>query len=334
MRLCAVFGTALALGLLCSPAFSQMGPPSGSNGYPSAETHIGRDNMTQEQFNQLQEYADRARRLTKDDKAKGKTLADLLAEDKATAEALAASMPLSCKVNEAMMVAQGPDTIDGKSVDTRTFEVTCANGMGYFLISVEPGKPYGFSCLAAEATHLADVAAGRPPGTVCQLPANANLKAMLGSVMSHAGVTCTVKDHRWTGQSIATNTEFNEIVCEGGAGYMLVTALPGSAAPVRAVSCHDSAMQGLPCKLSDNGVQLVTLQTFKDALAQHQIACDAGDQDIHVFGKENVKKRYVVQFRCAQNGTTLVAFIPLEGATAPFEAIDCQAAAKRGFKCQ
>jgi hypothetical protein len=333
MRLCAVFGAALALGLLCSPAFSQMSPPPGTTGDLSAGNHMGRNSMTQDQFNQLQEYADRARRLTKDDKAKGKTLADLLAEDKANAEALTASMPLSCQVNDAILAAQGPDTIDGKSVDTKTFEAACANGMGYFLISVEPGKPYGFSCLAAEATRLADVAAGRRQGAVCQLPANANLKAMLGSVMSHAGVTCTVKDHRWTGQNLATNTEFNEIVCEGGTGYMLVTALPGSTAAVRAVSCHDSAMQGLPCKLSDNGMQLVTLQTFKDALAQHQIACDAGDKDIHVFGKENIKKRYVVQFRCTQNGTSLVAFIPLQGATAPFEAIDCQAAEKRGFKC-
>jgi hypothetical protein len=134
--------------------------------------------------------------------------------------------------------------------------------------------------------------------------------------LSHAGVTCTVKDHRWTGRNLATNTEFNEVVCEGGAGYMLATALPGSTAPIRAVSCHDSAMQNLPCKLSDN-VVLVTLRTFKDTLAQHQIACDAGDKDIRVFGQENIKKQYVVQFRCAQNGTSLVAFIPLQGATAP-----------------
>jgi len=100
------------------------------------------------------------------------------------------------------------------------------------------------------------------------------------------------------------------------------------------VSCHDAAMQGVPCKLTKTGEPVVTLQDFKDALAKHHIACEAGEKDIHVFGKENVQKRYVVQFHCRQNDKSLVAFIPLADSTTPFEAIDCKAAAKRGFKCR
>ena len=49
--------------------------------------HMGQNNMTQDQFNQMADYADTAKRLTKEDKAKGKTIADLLAEDKAAATA-------------------------------------------------------------------------------------------------------------------------------------------------------------------------------------------------------------------------------------------------------
>jgi hypothetical protein len=335
-----VFAAAGIVACACwSPVFAQAtGPGGGGMGTPGGQpmgNHMGQNNMTQEQFNQVQEYADQAKRLTKEDKAKGKTLADLLAEDKAAAAAMTATMPLSCQVDEAMLAAQGPETIDGKTVNTKTYEAACANGMGYFLTALDPGKPFGMSCFAADATHAADVAAGRPPGTTCQLPPNADLNAMATAVLSHAGTSCTVKAHRWVGQNSATNTEFDEMACADGTGYMVALALPGSAAPVRVTTCHDSAMRGLPCKLSDNGVPVLTLQTFKDALAQHNIACNANSEgDMHFFGQETGPKRYVVEFRCAQAPGGLVAFIPLNGNRAPFETLDCKAAAKKySVKC-
>lgn len=139
-QIVALGAAVLAFALLGSPALAQ-GGPSGvmSTGEPITN-HMGQNNMTQEQFNQLSEYADRAKRLTKEDKAKGKTLKDLLAEDTANATALVKSMPLSCEVTEAVLAAEGPKTTDGKTVDTKTYEAACANGMGYFLISQEPGR--------------------------------------------------------------------------------------------------------------------------------------------------------------------------------------------------
>jgi len=296
-------------------------------------SQMGHGTMTQEQFNQLQDYADLAHRLTKEDKAKGRTLDDLLAQDKVDAAALVATMPFSCNVASAILAAEGPETMDGKAVDTKTYEVACADGMGYFLVSQTPGSPYGISCFAADAAHAADVAAGRKPGTVCALPANTNINAMATQMMTRAGTPCAVMNHQWHGQSSATSTEFDEVKCGDDAGYMLAVALPGSKAGVRVSTCHEAAMQGLPCKLSDNGAAVISLQVFKDALGQHKIVCDAGAQDMHVFGQETVQKRYVVEFRCPQRPAGLVAFIPVEGNRAPFEAIDCATAARRRVMC-
>jgi hypothetical protein len=298
--------------------------------------HIPQGLMSQDQFNQMQEYADRAKRLSKDDKAKGKTLADVLAEDKAIVTTLVTTMPLNCEVVDAIRVAQGPETVNGKTVETKTYETSCANGMGYFLVTQEPEKPYGFSCLAVDATRQADIKAGRKPTTICSLPANLDMKRMGATLLSKAGVTCAIKDYRYIGLNAANHTEFDEFACDDGKGYITIAGLPGAAIPVHVETCNQSALKGLACKLSDNGPLPValSLKTFRDALAQQKIACDATDQTTRVIGQENAKKRYVVEFQCAQQPKGLIAYIPLAGtALAPFEAIDCKTAAKRGAIC-
>ena len=90
----------------------------------------------------------------------------------------------------------------------------------------------------------------------------------------------------------------------------------------------------MACKFSDNGT-VVTVQTFRDALAAHNVSCNASDDGIKALGQENAKKRYVVEFLCpAQRPNGLVAFIPLAGSTAPFEVTDCAGALKKtGATC-
>jgi hypothetical protein len=330
-------GLAMALAATSASAQSQgsdnNGGQPGVGGSSVTAGHAGPGNITPEQFNQLQDYANMSKRLNKGDADKGKTVDDLMKEDKAAATALTTSMPLSCQVDKAILAAQGPETVDGKTIQTTTYETVCSNGMGYFLISRESGTSSGISCFAADAVRLADVAAGRKPSPYCGLPELADVKVVATNVMTRAGTACIVRDYRWVGQNNAAHTEFDEVACTDNKGYILAIALPGSAAPVRISTCHDSAMRGLPCKLSDNGGAIVTKQVFKDALQKHAIACDAGEKDIHVFGQENVQKRYVVEFKCAQRPAGLVSYIPLAEAKAPFEVIDCAVAAKRGVKC-
>lgn len=330
---------AAGLGLLLSATGISAQTPGSSGGAPGSGSttvqpggQFGRT-MSAEDFNKLQDYAIQSKRLTAGEN-KGKTIEQLLAEDKAAATALTAKMPLACQVEKAMLAAEGPETVDGKTINTKTYETACANGMGYFLTERDAGAPSGVSCLAADTLRQEDVKAGRKPGIVCQMPEIADAKALLTNVITRAGTACTVSDYRWAGQSSASHTEFDEVVCSDKKGYMLAIALPGSATPVRVSTCHDSAMRGLPCKLSDNGGEIITVQTFKDALQKRGVACDAGDKDVRVIGRENVQKRFVVEFRCSQQPAGLVAYIPLDDSKAPFEALNCAAAVKRGVACK
>lgn len=335
-RLLLAASLGLALATLPAPA-QQSGPNGGGGGMgggtvgPGAQ--MGSRSLTSDQFNQLQDYADLSKRLSKDDKAKGKTVEDLMREDKEAAIAIAAAMPLGCQVDTAILAAQGPDTVAGKTIDTKTFETACSNGVGYFLTSRETLTATGLSCFAADAARASDIAAGRRPGPSCGLPGLADVKAMATTIMTKAGTPCTVRDTRWLGPNTVSHVEFNEIACSDNTGYILTLALPGSTAPVRVMSCHDSNARGLPCKLSDNGGEALTVQTFLNALKQRSIACDAGEHDVVIRGQETNLKRFVVEFKCSQHPQGLVAYVPLNGVKAPFEAVDCATAAKRGVKC-
>jgi hypothetical protein len=320
------------------PAIAQTpggGGPSGpgvGGSTVQAGGQMGRDVISAEDFNKLQDYADMSKRLN-GEQNKGKTVEDLMKEDKEAATQLAGSMTFSCQVEKAILAAQGPETIDGKTIQTKTYETVCANGMGYFLTSRDAAHTSGITCFAADTSRQADQAAGRKPGPVCALPELADPKAMATTIMTRVGTPCTVRDWRWLGQSSASHTEFDEVACTDDRGFILSVALPGSAAPVRVATCRESALRGLPCKLSDNGGEIVTVATFRDALKQRGLACDAGNKDIHLFGQENIQKRFVVEFKCSQHPQGLVTYIPLNGVKAPFEAMDCTTAAKRGVKC-
>jgi hypothetical protein len=92
-------------------------------------------------------------------------------------------------------------------------------------------------------------------------------------------------------------------------------------------------LQGIPCKLSDNGVLPATDRDFKNALIQHNVRCDAAE--VRSIGREAIQKRHVVEFFCPQQQPAgLVAFIPLNGNSAKFETVDCVEAAKRGVVCK
>jgi hypothetical protein len=309
------------------------GPPASANPSASGSGPFSK-NLSQTEINNLSDYVDKSRRLTK------KSTPEDSAKDKVDAAGAAASIQLPCVVSDGVAVAASQATgAGGKIVDTTTYEVSCSNGMGYLLVSRTPDKPVGLSCFAAEAVHADQEAQGRKDALTCSLPANADLKAMAASVASHTGKQCTARGFAWIGQSSAKQMDYSEVACEGGKGFVLATAMPGATSEPVVISCADAAARGIKCTLSDGGTAQsgqtaprLTLQTFKDALAQHNVACEASTA--RVIGQENIQKRYVVEFSCARQPTGLVAFIPLEGNTSSFETLNCADAAKRGITCQ
>jgi hypothetical protein len=250
--------------------------------------------------------------------AHGKSLAELLAEDRAAAIALTNTAKLPCNVANALLVA-----MDDKA-HTKTFEVACDSGAGYFLVQADPpGNPSGFTCFAADAARQADIAAHREPAIACSLPENSSTATITASILTRVAKVCTIRETKWRG--LSATTDYLELSCREGPGYLVQSPLPGSSMPLRVQSCAEAAASGVPCRLAGNDT---TRLTFQAVLAQYKVACDA--QSVRVIGHETLKRRQVVEFLCPQQQPKgLVAFVPAEGSSEPFEVFDCPAAAAK-----
>ena len=261
------------------------------------------------------------------------TSARQLAQAKQESERIITAISLSCKPTDAERIGHGKSVVNGKRVEVNMFEVACSNGMGYLLASLGSEKPMAMSCFAADATHADSVSKGEKSDLYCQLAANKDVKLMAAALMTTSGTACNVNGLRWFGMNASTQTEYTEVTCGDGNGYLLRTAQTEPAAQVSVMNCQEAAKQGLRCHLTDVGTAAVpvTMQTLRDALKENGVTCEP--TQIHLIGRETVSKRYVVEMQCPDKPGGVVAFIPLGGNTKQFETLDCSAAIERHVLC-
>jgi hypothetical protein len=242
------------------------------------------------------------------------------------------ALSLSCKPTDAERIGHGKAAVNGKRVEVVAYEVACSNGMGYLLASLGTEMPIAVSCFAAAATRADSIARGEKSDVYCQLAANKDVKAMAASLLTATGTNCTVNDLRWFGLAAATHTEYTEVQCGDGSGYLLRAQQVEPAAQITAVSCREAAQQGMKCHLTDGGPVPVpvTMQRFRDALKEGGVSCEPAQ--MRLVGRETVSRRYVVEMQCPDM-PELVAFIPLEDNTKKFETLDCTAAMQRNIVC-
>ncbi len=247
---------------------------------------------------------------------------------------LISALQLSCELSDAALVGRGNVKTDGKTIEVKAYEVACSNRMGYILVSQGSQRPTATSCFAADAQHTAGAAKGENSDLYCQLALNKDAKAMAASLMTTAGTTCAVSDVRWFGQSASSQTDYSEVACADGAGFLLKIPQTGPSASISVMSCREAAKQGLNCRLTDGGPVSVpvTMQTFRDALKQNDVKCEP--VHMRMIGRESVAKRYVVEVQCQDQPNGLVAFIPAAGNTGKFETLDCGAAIERQIRCE
>jgi hypothetical protein len=266
----------------------------------------------------------------------------VLARAKAKAQSvpLLQSLQIPCEVSDAKLVVAGTSRpkAGGKEVETRVYEVACSSAMGYLLETQGTDQPVAISCLSAEEARLADVAKAREPSFFCKLPDNKDVNGMVAAMIAaDAGAACEVRTLQLFGRSASTRSDYTEVACMDGKGYMLRTAQAGSPAKNIAMSCSDALKQGIKCKLTETAATEaaeapVTLQTFKEALAQNGVNCSIGQ--IRLVGQEDHLKRYVVEYLCADQSAGRVAFLPLAGNATPYESLDCATAlSTRGVAC-
>jgi hypothetical protein len=261
------------------------------------------------------------------------TSARQLAQARQESERIIAALSLSCKPTDAERIGHGKSMVDGRRAEVNIFEVACGNGMGYLLASLGTGKPMAMSCFAADATHADSMAKGEKSDLYCQLAANKDVKGMAGAMMTTAGTACAVNGLRWFGLNASTQTEYTEVTCGDGNGYLLRTVQAEPPTQVTVMSCQEAARQGMKCHLTNGGpvAAPVTMETFRDAIKENGVTCEP--TAMRLIGRETVSRRYVVEMQCPDKPGGLVAFIPLEGNTKMFETLDCSAAIDRHVLC-
>ena len=234
------------------------------------------------------------------------------------------ALSVPCELVDAEQAGGGKVDIHGRMLDATVYEAACRSGTGYFLVSQPPEKSLAISCFSAEAARATDVAQGaKPDDFSCTLSGYKDAKTMAAAVLKGVGTACDVSDYRWVGVSTTTGTEYSEVSCEGGQGYVLEVPKTSQAATLSVVECQDAVKEGLKCALTAVTMP-VTLQTFRDAIKDHAVDCDPAE--IRYIGRETQGRRYVVELQCPQQPKGLVAFIPLQDNPTPFETLDCSAA--------
>ena len=259
------------------------------------------------------------------------------AKAKEQATRLIAALQLPCEVSAAQLVVSGTRKLDGKDTPVNVYETACNQSLGYLLETQGSATPVSISCLTAEEQRAADVAKGKAPGFFCKLPENKDVYAIVASlVTSDPGTPCKVHQLQWLGRSDSAHSEYSEVACEDGKGYVLGTALPGSQDKASVTPCGQESKLGVHCRLTQTAAAAeqaddnVTLDTLKQALAQH-LSCKVGP--VRLIGQEDHLKRYVVEYRCTEPSSAGIAFLPLPGNTNPYQALDCAAGALRGIAC-
>lgn len=276
-------------------------------------------------------------KLSGDRKNEPKDTPESRAKAKAQSVALLETLKISCEAGDAKLIVAGTirSKSTGKEVDARVYEVACNHAMGYLLETQGVEPAIAISCLSAEEARAVDVARGKEPSFFCKLPGNADVHARVSSmILENSGAPCTVDKLQLFGRSASSHSEYSEVTCTDGSGYMLRMAQPGYEGKTVVMSCREAAQQNIKCKLTDPGPvdAPVTTEALKEALARNGVSCSIAQ--IRVVGQEQHLKRYVVEYLCAEQAAGKVAFVPMPGNTNPFEAEDCATAlADRDVKC-
>lgn len=258
------------------------------------------------------------------------------ARAQAQSEPLLKALQIPCTITNAQLVVSGTRQLKpgAREVEAKVYEVACNGGMGYLLQTQGIEAPLGSSCLNAEESRATDVAKGKAPGYFCALPENKDVYALVSKIiLSNSGAQCSVGELQWFGRSASARTDYSEVECKEGGGYLVQVPQPGSSTPTTVMTCAEAAKRGIKCRLTDAGpVETpITLDTLKVALAQHGVSCKI--DYIQLIGQEETRKRYVVEYRCADQTAGMVAFLPLQGNSNPYDAIDCAKAAQSGIVC-
>ena len=250
-----------------------------------------------------------------DDKAAPAVKLDAKALDRGMKEAPAIQQASGtpCQISAAAFRGEGTQKgADGKSQKVTIYETACSGSLGYLLLAPAGAKPQAFDCLASQGA-----------ATKCELPANADPKAGLASIVTAAGKTCAVSDAKYLGTSTISGQNFYEVACGQAPGYKIAVATTGAPVASDGASLLDSA----------NACTLTTKAQIVTALSP--IAQSAGKQcqvsDVRWIGVGAKTGDTFYEFAC---GATPGFIAVLDNTGKLKQAVDCAKAQGIGEGCK
>ena len=164
-----------------------------------------------------------------------------IGDAKSHAQAMSETPPMiqqlgiNCTPTDANVVV-GKSTDNGKSINTKIYELVCQQGLGWMIFAPDGGAATGFDCLAL--TERKPKPGEADKGQVfCRLPQNADPVTGLQPVAAQAGVACPVAKARWMGTSSDNKLDQYEIACADGAASVLQVPRVGGSQKLTAVNC-------------------------------------------------------------------------------------------------
>jgi hypothetical protein len=203
------------------------------------------------------------------------------------------------------------------SSPTKTFiELACAGGSGYVLATAAPANLSGEvdlnNCLNYEAGQTIS----------CEMSDRAAQLAVVDTLMAGSGKACAVKDKRYV-LSSKTGSNWYEVACQDGSGYMIEQAAAGTLA--RALVCADADFVGGGCTMTDSRAA----KTEQNEL-YGRLAGKAGFQcDVDSYGVFTVPGKEVVELKCKNRPDGAIA--EFKGSTGVI--YNCAIAEAQGYRC-
>lgn len=229
--------------------------------------------------------------------------------------ALVAKNKPTCQMTNARAIGQTGDR------SATFFEVACQGGPGYSIqtsFPVSAAKPAVFQpCFAISPSSA----------TKCTLTDDATSTAYINAVITKMGKPCVVKDHRYVGAT-SDGTDFFEVACQDGKGYMVEQVANGDVKP--AIDCTVADNIGGGCTLT-NARQAETEQAGLYSKLAHAAgyACDVSR---YAPFNVNVPGHEVVELACANRPDGAVAIFPAS-TTEKAQIYDCAHSEIAGYRC-
>lgn len=215
-----------------------------------------------------------------------------------------------CEIDQARYIGQGQKNT--------YFEVACKGGAGYVMVTGWPPDPAGEvqmnTCLVYEEGNT----------LFCQLTNRAAQLAPVDALVAKAGKACTIKDRRYILTSSKDASNYYEVACQDGKGYVVQESSTGELA--RILDCASADFIGGGCTMSDSRAALTEQAALYTKLASNAgFKCDVGKYaTLPTQGA-----REVIELACKNREDGAIAIFTGSGG----QIYDCVRSELEGYRC-